>query len=316
MSNRLAKEKVRTSVLLETIPKTYKDLTGNIPTRRFNKHLKDSIPVFLSQSPTKKGLPIGSPASYALSGIFMLGLDIRIKNPFLRQTDDYLVFCKNKNEPEEILREIVCPKLKELELELNYTKLQSGKFHKDKVNFIGFEYYSGHITIKKEKIIEFKRKIIEITRLTRKKTDKTIIKLLNNKIIGFGHYYKFAECKKTFEELDAFTRIRLRRYLSKNKELRRKEGNLVLTNEILKNIGLKSLLDIKERYALKKRVKSRKLGKIETKTGQKKSFYSSRLIEVSLKYQQKQMLTELKELTTLARKLEKKIDNIENKLVK
>lgn len=62
--------------------------------------------------------------------------------------------------------------------------------------------------------------------------------------------------------------MRLRRWLLAKKELLPKEGNLILTNEVLKNLGLKSLIEIKERFDAKKRQKIRKRGKNNQKTGQ------------------------------------------------
>ena len=47
-----------------------------------------------------------------------------------------------------------------------------------------------------------------MTHLTQKKTTPAIIKQLNDKILGFGHYYKTASCKKDFAELDGFIRLR------------------------------------------------------------------------------------------------------------
>jgi len=79
---------------------------------------------------------------------------------------------------------------------------------------MGFRYYAGIFTLSDKKIEEFKNKIIKITHLTSKKSDRAVIKLLNNKILGFGHYYKFSHCKQDFEKLDAFIRQRLRRYIS------------------------------------------------------------------------------------------------------
>jgi hypothetical protein len=134
---------------------------------------------------------------------------------------------------------------------------------------MGFRYYAGIFTISERKIEEFKNRIAKITHLTKKKSRQAIIKLLNNKILGFGHYYKFAYCKQDFEKLDAFIRQRLRRYLIKNKDQKQKIGNLLLTNQQLKNLGLKSLIDIKVKYGskkrhifAKKRNKRRKIGKI------------------------------------------------------
>ena len=127
-------------ILLKKLPEIYQKVSGNPLSRRFKKYLKE-IPEFLHQSPYNKGLPIGSPFSYALAGIFLLDLDSKLKNPFLRQSDDYLVFCKNKKEPELLLRKIILPKLNELGLEINEKKLKSGKFHQDRMNFIGFDFY-------------------------------------------------------------------------------------------------------------------------------------------------------------------------------
>jgi len=249
-------------ILLKKLPQIYKKISGKPISRRFQKYLKKDIPEFLNRCPYKKGLPIGSSLSYVLAGIFLLDLDLKIKNPFLRYNDDYLIFFKEEKEPEFFLKNIIVPKLKELNLEINYKKLKSGKFHKDKIDFIGFEFYAGHFLIKKEKIEDFKKKIKKITYLTREKPKEAIVKLLNNKILGFGHYYKFTSCKIEFQELDAFIRMRVRRYLLKQKELQPREGNIILTNQYLKILGLKSLLEIK------KNLIKRKLGKIKNQKNQ------------------------------------------------
>ncbi len=219
------------SICHETLSKEIESIFGNSPSRRMKKYLKDILQ-YLNSSPYGKGISIGSSLSYILSCIFLLNLDLKIPRPFLRQADDYIIFCKNKKEPEKILREIVNPELKRLNLEINEKKLKSGKFHQDKVDFIGFDFYAGHFTIKESKVNEFKDKIIKITHLTKKKPEKAIIKLLNNQILGFGHYYKYASCKQDFEKLDAFIRMRLRRYLSRNKDSRNKQVNLLLTKDI------------------------------------------------------------------------------------
>jgi 5-carboxymethyl-2-hydroxymuconate isomerase len=197
---------------------------------------------------------------------------------------------------------------------LNINKLNSGKFHQNKVEFLGFQYFGGVFTISEEKIEEFKNKIIKITHLTKNKTTKAIIKQLNNKILGFGHYYKFVYYKQDFENLDAFVRMRLRRYLSRNKDNKNKQGNLLLTNEVLKNMGLKSLIDIYTKYASKKRFILKKSIKKKNKNGNKllpviqlKSFkqVDSTLLLAIFK--------ELKEITKNINYLKNKISKIEKK---
>ncbi len=303
--------------MVEKLPKIYQKITKLILSRNFKKYLKNDIPKFLSRSPYNKGLSIGSKLSWILAGIFLLDLDLEFKNSFLRQNDDYLIFCKNKKEPEKLLKNVISPKLKELNLEINEKKLKSGKFHQDKVNFIGFDFYASYFTISEEKIDGFKRKIIKITYLTKKKPKEAVIKLLNNQILGFGHYYKSSSCKRTYRELDSFVRMRLRRWLLTKKELLPKEGNLILTNEVLKNLGLKSLIEIKERFDTKKRQKIRKSDKNKQKTGQsnlKRLNFKSRF---NLdKYEQKLLLNQLEQLTSSLKRVEKRLANLENKLVK
>lgn len=302
------------SICHKTLNKEIETIFGSSPSRRMKKHLKDILQ-YLNSSPYGKGISIGSSLSYVLSCIFLLNLDLKIPRPFLRQADDYIIFCKDKKEPEKILREIVNPELKRLNLEINEKKLKSGKFHQDKVDFIGFNFYAGHFTIKESKISDFKNRIIKITHLTKKKPKEAIIKLLNNKILGFGHYYKHASCTQDFQALDSFIRMRLRRYLSRNKDSKNKQGNLILTNEAIKSIGLKSLVEIK--YGHEKRHISKKRSKKTTKSGRLINQPNwNNLEHIELKYRQEEILNQLKELTSLVKKIEMQIVKNESKVVK
>ncbi len=295
--------------------KEIETMFGKEPTRRMKKHLKDILPKYLSSSPYGQGISIGSTLSYVLSGAFLLNLDLKIPRPFLRFVDDYLIFCKNRKEAETILGNVVTPELKRLNLEINEKKLKSGNFHKDKVDFIGFDYYASYFTIKESKKENFKNNIIKITHLTKKKPAKAIIKQLNNQILGFGHYYKHTSCKKDFEELDSFIRMRLRRYLSRNKDSKNTQENLLLTNNTIKNIGLKSLVEIKEKYDSKKNPISQKTTKKTTQSG--KTINVPNVINIGNKvhiYEQKLILKELNQLTSLVKRINKRIERLEYKV--
>ena len=300
-------------ILLEILEK---EIFKNNLSRRLKQIIKKELPLFLKQSPINNlGLPLGNYLVWVLAGFYLLSLDSKIKRPFLRIQDDYLIFCKNKKEPEKILKEIIEPELERLELKININKLNSGKFHQNLIEFMGFRYYAGIFTISEKKIEEFKNKIIKITHLTRKKSYKTIIKLLNNKILGFGHYYKFAFCRQNFEKLDAFIRQRLRRYLIKNKDQKQKIGNLILTNEAIRKMGLKSLIEIKEKYTRKKGDIFQKKIKNRHKTcNLKNNFQRQNLEGKGHYYEQKMILEELRRLTDLIKKLERRIVKIEKKL--
>jgi len=293
-------------------------ISGNVLKSRLGKMmLKTKIIPFLNQNQNNiqnKGLPLGNYLGYVLAGVYLLPLDLKITRPFLRVQDDYLIFCKNKKEPEKILKQIIEPELQKLKLQIQIKKLTSGKFHQNPVEFMGFKYYAGIFTIREKKIKLFKDNITKITHLTKKKSSKAIIKLLNNKLLGFGHYYKFAHCKQDFENLDAFIRQRLRRYISRNKDSKNKLGNLILTNETLKSMGLKLLMSIKVKYASKKRHIFKKTNKKRKKI-EKLITRSDLLQSPDLNnYQQKAILKQLYELTKNVKQIRSKVNRIEKKL--
>ena len=179
---------------------------------------------------------------------------------------------------------------------------------------MGFRYYAGVFTISERKIELFRNKITKITHLTKKKEEKAIIKLLNNKILGFGHYYKLAYCKQDFEKLDAFIRQRLRRYISRNKDSKNRLGNLILTNEAIKSMGLKSLSQTKEKYDSKKSHILRKKPKNRPKkSAWKRNFNWQELEEKDYYYRQKAILVQLEEMSKNLKKIKNKVNKIEKK---
>lgn len=303
-------------ILLCEIALAYSQLTAKPLSRRFKHLLKNDLPQFLKSSPyTDQGLPIGNSLSHILAGVYLLKLDLNLNLPFLRFTDDYFVFGKSKSQLEEILRKVITPILNELKLSININKLKSGKFHQDKVIFLGFEFYAGYIRIAEQKIQGFRQRIKGLTYLTRRKPVPAVIKLLNNQILGFGHYYKFADCQTVFKNLDVFVRFRLRRYILRNRNLWPKTANLFLTNQSLKELGLKSLTDIKTKFNQKFKRKKQKSKKIKQKIGyrkQKPSWKQSE--EIADRYRQKQILFKLNELTGLIKKMKRQVAKIEKKL--
>ena len=140
-------------------------------------------------------------------------------------------------------------------------------------------------------------------------------KKINYKILGFEHYYKFTSCKNDFKKLDAWIRMRIRRYLLENRLVSTKESNLLFTNEILNNLNLKSLEKIKNNLELKNKLKNGINKKKRVKTGKKKSVNWNQIEEMSLKYQRKMMFKEIKLLTSLVQKIEQGLVKNEKKVV-
>ncbi len=127
--------------------------------------------------------------------------------------------------------------------------------------------------------------------------------------------YKLVACQQDFKQLDAFTRQRLRRYLIKNKDQKHKIGNLLLTNQRLNNLGLKSLVNIKEKYDSKKRHVFRKTAKNKGKIGdEKKSHFFKKSDFCVDNYEQGAILKQLQELTKKVNQIKNKVGRIEKKL--
>lgn len=302
------------SILIELLIK-------KLDSRNGKKILKQQLIPFLKENNIQnKGLVLGNYLSWVLAGIYLLPLDEKLilKNkPFLRVQDDYLIFCKNKKEPLKILKEIIEPNLNYLDLKINIEKLKSGRFHQDELKFLGFCYKAGVFTVEKSRLEKFKNKIIKITHLTKKKPIEAIIKQLNNQLIGFAHYYKFGQVKNTFEDLDSFVRQRLRRYLIKNKNQKQKIGNLLLTNQQLETLGLKSLTKIKEKYDSKKTLIFKKSEKKKVKNEQIFNQLLTRKIPENIdKYYILGIYKSLKEITKNIRSIKTKLQKIEVKLEK
>ena len=111
--------------------------------------------------------------------------------------------------------------------------------------------------------------------------------------------------------------MKLRRWLLDQKELLPKEGNLVLINKALKNMGLKSLVEIKKKFSDKNKRKTGKSGKNKQRTSQ----FNIKRLNLNWgfnleKYEQKLIFEQLNQLTNSLKKIERKLSKIEKKLEK
>ena len=141
------------------------------------------------------------------------------------------------------------PTLKSMKLDIQNDKLLSGKFSTTRMNFLGFSYYLGIFTIHKTKIDDFKSKIKSLTSLRNKDLFEIVLKKINYKIVGFGHYYKYGLVKSTYIQLDKYIRSCIRRYYKRICSYDNiRVSNIVLCNDELEKLGLKSLESIYIKY--------------------------------------------------------------------
>ncbi len=309
------------SKLVYNLAKIIEKTTGRPLSRRAKIYLKKDIPNFLKYSPLKnKGLPLGNYLAYILACIYLMPFDLKLykKHPFLRFCDDYIIFLKKEEDIHKLIKHTITPTMEKLGLKINPKKINSGKFHKDPVTYLGYTYYCGYFGISEEKKELFKQRINKITYLTQKKPIEAIIKKTNNQIHGFGNYYKFCQIAKEFDELDHYIRMRIRRYAIRQKDLSPQLSNTVISNKDLEDLGLKSLRVKLEKF--KKRLtrqKKLKLGKSGTTIG-KSNKYKSKVQNITKSDQilLKLINDKIDRLTGLVKENKRKLKNLEAKLVK
>lgn len=217
----------------------YKNLLGlqYVP-KKFKQQFLPGIASFLKAQGGHYGLSIGNSLSGVLAPLIHVPLLLQLKKQnfkCLAFADDILVCMEHKQTLQNVFKQI---KLyySQLGLELNLNKLQSGAFSTQTLDFCGYCFKGGYVSISKLKIEAFKQNIMQCIDL--KASLKSVIKRLNYKISGFGHYYKYGHVRKIYTSLDAFVRQQMRRYCAL-------KGSAYLSNKQLKHLGLYSLLEIK-----------------------------------------------------------------------
>lgn len=221
----------------------YRDLLNlrYVP-RSFKGKYVGAVAAWCRRLPLHKGIPLGSPLSAILAPIMLLPLWLQIKRrfgvPFIVYMDDVLVCTENENRSFEIYAYIDNYLSANYDLELNTAKTSSGRFSRDAVDFCGWHFAGGYVNVAEEKLANFQHRINELTAGCKQTEIEVFIKLINRKIDGFGHYYKFGHVAGQFRALDMFIRNCVRRWLARH------TGRKGYTVEQLATLGIRSLTGI------------------------------------------------------------------------
>ena len=132
-------------------------------------------------------------------------------NPIVRYADDFVIICKSEKAAKEIKSEIANHLLDTVGLTLSEEKTKITHITKG-FDFLGFnfrkykEYNSnkGKLLIKpeKEKVVNLLKSCKETLTDNKSAEQSSVIYLLNQKLIGWGMYYRQVCSKATFCEID------------------------------------------------------------------------------------------------------------------
>lgn len=207
------------------------------------------------------GSPQGSSISPLLSNIYLDYLDhvwekhYKHLGKLVRFADDFVIICKNYKDVKRS-HGVVLEVMRRLDLDLNVekTKIVNLWGGKEGFDFLGYhhrktrqttvrglEYYAVERWICKKKHDLIKEVIREVTKkATTYKDIKSMIKIMNLKIVGWRNYYKLSPVK-ILRKLDKFIRDRLIIWYNKKRK-KRKRTQYYETGNIFYQLGLERLV--------------------------------------------------------------------------
>lgn len=203
---------VNQSKLIQILSETIKD--GRVISL-IHKFLRAGIMVegLFEESP--EGVPQGGPLSPLLGNVMLNECDRELEHRghrFVRYADDMLIFCKSKRGAQRVFESITTSLEQKLFLKVNRTKSQVA--HVRSIRFLGYGFYvykrEGRLRVHPKSVRKLKDKIREITGRSNGMSIEYRKTRLNQVIRGWVNYFKLADMKKLMEELDQWTRSRIR----------------------------------------------------------------------------------------------------------
>jgi RNA-directed DNA polymerase len=185
-------------------------------------------------SPRTEGTPQGGPLSPLLSNVLLDDLDKELErrgHRFVRYADDCNVYVRSKAAGERVMQSLERFLLVKLRLKVNRDKSAVARPWERK--FLGYSvtwHRQPKLKVAKESIKRFKAKLRQAFRSGRGRNLRTQLGDLAAVLRGWVSYYRLAEVKGIFEDLDQWIRHKLRVILwrqwkrprTRLKELRRR----------------------------------------------------------------------------------------------
>lgn len=165
-------------------------------------------------SPRTEGTPQGGPLSPLLSNVLLDELDKELErrgHAFVRYADDCNIYVQSKKAGERVLDSIERFLKKRLRLKVNREKSAVARPWKRK--FLGYtvtHHRVPRLRVAPESVKRFREKIRVHLRRGRGRSLRQTIEAIKPLIQGWLNYFRFAEVRSAFEELDKWLRRRLR----------------------------------------------------------------------------------------------------------
>jgi RNA-directed DNA polymerase len=169
---------------------------------------------------TEEGTPQGGPLSPLLSNVMLDDLDKELEkrgHKFVRYADDCNIYVKTQRAGERVLEGVKQFLEKKLKLKVNPKKSKVEKATKAK--FLGFSFWKRkreiYVRIANRTKERFMEKMRNLTRRTRSGKLEDIVQEVNQYTRGWMAYFRLATTPSVYQELDEWTRRRLRQMLWK-----------------------------------------------------------------------------------------------------
>jgi RNA-directed DNA polymerase len=168
-------------------------------------------------SPRAEGTPQGGPLSPLLSNILLDELDQELQrrgHRFVRYADDCNIYVRSKAAGERVLASVERFLAKRLRLTVNRAKSAVDRPWNRK--FLGYTFTPHHqpkLKVAPQSVARFKSRLREKFRRGRGQSLKRLLAELKPQLVGWMSYFRKAQVRNVFQELDQWLRRKLRAIL-------------------------------------------------------------------------------------------------------